>query len=295
MKVFSSSSALPYFAVFLSSKLFSNDVSYRIMVEKVLELAQAQPGFLGTEYGAGEMDLLVTYWQTKEAAEAWLNHDMQRRILSIGENIWYEEYSLKLSEVMSDMSFKYSNSSLRASRFPKIITKRGVLTILDESQTSLLHDYVNQEKAFLSPWEPQRSDAYYSLETCQLRIREMRRDFLEDKGVVFCFLSPNEDRMLAYSNYSNIIRGVFQACNLGYSLRESEQGKGIMHEVLSAGLEYIHKELHIDRIQASYMPRNAKSAAVLKKLGFDKEGVARDYLKINGRWEDHILTALVLR
>jgi ribosomal-protein-alanine N-acetyltransferase len=286
---------LPYFAVFLSSKLILNDVTYRIMTEKVLELARVQSGFLGTEYAAGEMDLLITYWQTKASAEAWLNHDMQRRILSIGENFWYEEYSLKLFEVKSDMSFKNSNQALHASRFPRIVTKRGVLTILNESQAPLLYDYVNQEKAFLSPWEPQRSEAYYSLETCQLRVREMRRDFLEDKGVVFCFLSPNEDRMLAYSNYSNIIRGVFQACNLGYSLRESEQGKGIMNEVLSAGLEYIHKELHIDRIQASYMPRNAKSAAVLKKLGFDKEGIARDYLKINGRWEDHILTALVLR
>jgi len=295
MKVFSSPMVLPYFAVFLSSKLILNDVTYRIMTEKVLELARVQSGFLGTEYAAGEMDLLITYWQTKASAEAWLNHDMQRRILSIGENFWYEEYSLKLFEVKSDMSFKNSNQALHASRFPRIVTKRGVLTILNESQAPLLYDYVNQEKAFLSPWEPQRSEAYYSLETCQLRVREMRRDFLEDKGVVFCFLSPNEDRMLAYSNYSNIIRGVFQACNLGYSLRESEQGKGIMNEVLSAGLEYIHKELHIDRIQASYMPRNAKSAAVLKKLGFDKEGIARDYLKINGRWEDHILTALVLR
>jgi len=295
MKVFSSPMVLPYFAVSLSSKLILNDVTYRIMTEKVLELARVQSGFLGTEYAAGEMDLLITYWQTKESAEAWLNHDMQRRILSIGENFWYEEYSLKLFEVKSDMSFKNSNQALHASRFPRIVTKRGVLTILNESQAPLLYDYVNQEKTFLSPWEPQRSEAYYSLETCQLRVREMRRDFLEDKGVVFCFLSPNEDRMLAYSNYSNIIRGVFQACNLGYSLRESEQGKGIMNEVLSAGLEYIHKELHIDRIQASYMPRNAKSAAVLKKLGFDKEGIARDYLKINGRWEDHILTALVLR
>ena len=295
MKVFSSPMVLPYFAVFLSSKLILNDVTYRIMTEKVLELARVQSGFLGTEYAAGEMDLLITYWQTKASAEAWLNHDMQRRILSIGENFWYEEYSLKLFEVKSDMSFKNSNQALHASRFPRIVTKRGVLTILNESQAPLLYDYVNQEKTFLSPWEPQRSEAYYSLETCQLRVREMRRDFLEDKGVVFCFLSPNEDRMLAYSNYSNIIRGVFQACNLGYSLRESEQGKGIMNEVLSAGLEYIHKELHIDRIQASYMPRNAKSAAVLKKLGFDKEGIARDYLKINGRWEDHILTALVLR
>lgn len=295
MNVFSSPSKLPYFAVMLSSKLMLNDLTYRIMAEKMLELAQGQPGYLGAEYGSGEMDLLMTYWQTKEAAEAWLNHDMQRKTLSIGESFWYEEYSLKLLEVMKDMSFKYSNQGLHASRFPRIVTERGVLKILDEAQASLLYDYINQEKTFLAPWEPFRTDGYYSLETCQLRVREMRRDFLEDKGIVLCFLTPNEDRMLAYTNYSNIIRGVFQACNLGYSLRESEQGKGIMQEALSAGIEYIHKEQHIDRIQASHMPRNARSAAVLKKLGFDKEGVARDYLKINGQWEDHILTALVLR
>ena len=295
MNVFSSPSELPYFAIMLSSKLMLNDLTYRIMAEKMLELAQGQPGYLGAEYGSGEMDLLMTYWQTKEAAEAWLNHDMQRKTLSIGESFWYEEYSLKLFEVMKDMSFKYSNQGLHASRFPRIVTERGVLKILDEAQAPLLHDYINQEKAFLAPWEPFRTDGYYSLETCQLRVREMRRDFLEDKGVVLCFLTPNEDRMLAYTNYSNIIRGVFQACNLGYSLRESEQGKGIMQEALSAGIEYIHKEQHIDRIQASHMPRNTRSAAVLKKLGFDKEGIARDYLKINGQWEDHILTALVLR
>ncbi|NLQ16104.1 GNAT family N-acetyltransferase [Marinomonas sp. M1K-6] len=295
MTVFSSPKKLPYFAIILSSKLRFNDLSYRIMVDKMLDLAKAQPGYLGAEYGSGEMDVLVSYWQDQETASAWLNHQVHRRVLSISEQCWYEEYSLKLLEVITDLSFKHANVELFASRFPRIVTKRGVLTVLDEAQAPLLFDYLNQEKAFLTPWEPQRSEGYYSLETCQLRIREIRRDFVEGKGVVLCFLSPNEDRMLAYSNYSNIIRGVFQACNLGYSLRESEQGKGMMHEALSAGVEYLHKEWQIDRIQATYMPRNIKSAAVLEKLGFDKEGLAKSYLKINGVWEDHILTALVLR
>ncbi|WP_137169491.1 GNAT family N-acetyltransferase [Marinomonas sp. FW-1] len=295
MSVFSSPNKVPYYGVSLSSKLMSDDLTYRIMVEKMLELVKEQPGYLDAEYSSGETDVFITYWSSKPEAEAWLNNDLQRRLLTIGENCWYEEYSLKLFEVMKDMSFKYSNHDLYASRFPRIVTERGVLRILDESQAPLLYDYINQEKDFLAQWEPLRSEGYYSLETCALRIREMRRDFLEDRGVVFCFLSPSEDKMLAYTNYSNIIRGVFQACNLGYSIRESEQGKGIMHEALTAGLEYLSKELHIDRIQASYMPRNVRSAAVLKKLGFDKEGVARDYLKINGKWEDHILTALVLR
>jgi ribosomal-protein-alanine N-acetyltransferase len=295
MTIFSSPNKQPYFAIILSSRLIIDDMVHRIMIEKMISLAKEKTGFLGVESGGGEIGFLVTYWQTKEAAEAWLDHDMHRRVLSIGESFWYEEYSLKLFEVLSDMSFKASNQNLYKTRFPRIVTERGVLKLPDESQAHLLHDYINQEKQFLEPWEPTRSEGYYSLETCILRVREMRRDFLEDKGVVLCLFSPNEDRMLAYSNYSNIIRGVFQACNLGYSLRESEQGKGLMHEMLSAGVDYLHKELNIERIQASYMPRNEKSAAVLHKMGFEKEGIARDYLKINDVWEDHILTALILR
>ncbi|ETX09875.1 30S ribosomal protein [Marinomonas ushuaiensis DSM 15871] len=295
MSVFSSSQKKPYFATMLSSKLMLDDPIHYIMAAKVRELASNQPGYLGSESGSGEVGFLVIYWQTKQAAEAWLNHDMQRRFLSLSESFWYEEYSVKLFEVLRDTLFKAEAPSLYASRFPRIVTERGILKVLNESQAGLLHDYVNQEKAFLTPWEPTRSEGYYSFETCLLRVREMRQDFLEGKGVVLCLLSPNEDKMLGYSNYSNFNRGVCQVCNLGYSLRESEQGKGVMHEMLSAGVEYIQKELNISRIQASYMPRNAKSAAVLERMGFAKEGIAKEYLKINGVWEDHILTAFTAR
>ncbi|MCB5160639.1 GNAT family N-acetyltransferase [Marinomonas algarum] len=296
MKVYSASTRLPYFGVMLSSKLASNEVMYRVMSDKLMALAQDLPGYLGAEWAGGEIDIMVTYWQTEEDAAAWTEHPVQRRILSLGKDFWYLAYSLKQFQVVTDDPFiKADQASGEGERFPRVVTKRGILTLLEASHTPLLYDYVNQEKDFLAPWEPTRSDAYYSLETCQLRIREMRRDFLEDRGVVLCFLSPEEDKMLAYTNFSNVARGVFQSCNLGYSLRQSEQGKGIMQEALEAGLHYLHKEWHIDRIQACYMPRNARSAAVLQKLGFDKEGLAKRYLKINGQWEDHVLTALLLR
>ena len=295
MTISSSPEKLPYFSIILSSRLILDDITQRVMTDKLLNFAKEEPGYLGFEQSRDEVSLLVTYWQTKQAAEAWMNHHMQRRVLTIGESVWYEEYSLKLCEVLSDTRFKSPNQNVYASRFPRIVTSRGILTVLAESQTRLLYDYVNQERTFLAPWEPLRDEGYYTFDTCLLRVREMRRDFLEGNGVVFCLLSPNEDKILAYSNYSNIIRGVFQACNLGYSLRESEQGKGIMQETLAAGIEYLQAELNIDRIQASYMPRNAKSAAVLESLNFEKEGLARKYLKINGVWEDHILTSRMMR
>ena len=65
-----------------------------------------------------------------------------------------------------------------------------------------------------------------------------------------------------------------------------------MTAALQATIEYMFNELNIHRIMANYMPHNNASARVLEKLGFVIEGQARDYLRINGQWRDHILTSL---
>jgi ribosomal-protein-alanine N-acetyltransferase len=51
--------------------------------------------------------------------------------------------------------------------------------------------------------------------------------------------------------------------------------------------------LGLHRMMASYMPRNRRSGTVLRRAGFVVEGYARAYLMINGRWEDHLMTAIV--
>ncbi len=285
----------PYFAVSLSTSELREDVMFRVMTEKVIELAQGQPGYLYFEWLADERSQLTIYWRTKVEAEAWMNHTMLRRTLSIGNQCWFDEYRLKLMEVVRE-DVSMSNQSWKESgRFPVIKTPRGILKLLDVKDMPLLHRYVNEQKDHLTPWEPQRNDDYYTEETCYLRIKEMRKDFIEDRGCVLCLLSPDENEMLAYSNYSQFVRGISQSCFLGYSIANEHQGKGLMQEVLQAGIRYISSELNIDRIQACYMPRNHRSAAVLQRMNFEKEGMARNYLKINGVWEDHVLTALTLR
>lgn len=283
----------PYFAVVLTSSLLLENMMYQVMIGKIADLAQSLPGFLGLEKNEGEHSIFITYWSDKASAETWKSHEMFNRILSLGEKFWLDQYALRLLEVLDDHFFVQESAPEHASRYPRIDTQRGVLKVLAGEQAHLLKEYVEQEKAFLAPWEPERNEAYYSLEVCQLRVSEMRRDFLEDRAVTMCFLSKDESRILGYINYSNIVRGVFDACHLGYSLRESEQGQGLMFEALTAGNQFMKKQHSIHRIQASYMPRNEKSGALLARLGFEREGMARDYLKINGQWEDHILTALV--
>jgi ribosomal-protein-alanine N-acetyltransferase len=94
-------------------------------------------------------------------------------------------------------------------------------------------------------------------------------------------------------NFSNFFRGAAHFCYVGYSLSVNEQGKGYMTEALGTAVQYVFTELNIHRIMANYMPHNRRSGNVLRKLGFTVEGYARDYLMINGKWEDHILTSLI--
>lgn len=66
-----------------------------------------------------------------------------------------------------------------------------------------------------------------------------------------------------------------------------------MHEALEAGLAWAFGELDLHRVMANHLPRNQRSARLLQRLGFEREGYARDYLRIAGQWEDHVLTAKI--
>jgi ribosomal-protein-alanine N-acetyltransferase len=89
------------------------------------------------------------------------------------------------------------------------------------------------------------------------------------------------------------VRGVFQAGYMGYSVAENYQGKGLMKTLCEHVLQYAFDELKLNRVMSNYLPHNERSENLLKSLGFEREGYAKRYLKINGQWQDHILTARV--
>lgn len=87
-------------------------------------------------------------------------------------------------------------------------------------------------------------------------------------------------------------RGASQSCLLGYNLAAREQGNGYMTEAVGGAVTFAFETWKLHRVVASYMPSNSRSAAVLQRCGFQVEGHAPAYLLINGRWEDHMLTAI---
>ncbi|HEY9131756.1 MAG TPA: ribosomal protein S5-alanine N-acetyltransferase [Dyella sp.] len=170
---------------------------------------------------------------------------------------------------------------------------RTVMRIPTASDAPALLRYRIDNRAHLSPWEPLREESYYAIEHCAQAIADARETARLDRGYPFAVYDRQTQEMIATFNFANIVRGAFQACHLGYGVAASWQGRGLMAEVLQAGLAFAFGDLKLHRVMANYMPRNERSARLLERLGFEREGYAKRYLRIDGHWEDHVLTSLV--
>ncbi len=184
--------------------------------------------------------------------------------------------------------FGYRTASLRVS----LTTDRMVVRLVNDRDAWRMADYYSGNRDYLTPWEPIRDQSYFQPSGWQTRLSIMTEQQRQGSAYYFILLDPSEQEVMGVANFSNVVRGCFYACYLGYSLGEKWQGQGLMQEALQAAIRYMQRQHKIHRIMANYMPRNQRSGNLLARLGFEKEGHARQYLLINGVWEDHVLTAL---
>lgn len=178
-------------------------------------------------------------------------------------------------------------------QIPDIRTSRTLIRLLREEEATLLLRYRIDNRAHLAPWEPLRDESHYTLDDCRRAIADGLDAAASDRAYPFAVLDPAQCGMLASFTLSNVARGPFQACHLGYAVAAAQQGRGLMHEALQGGLDFAFGTLGLHRVMANYMPRNERSARLLARLGFEREGYAPSYLCIAGVWEDHVLTARV--
>jgi ribosomal-protein-alanine N-acetyltransferase len=154
--------------------------------------------------------------------------------------------------------------------------------------------YYCNNRAFLKPFEPRRPEEFFTEKFWRSQAEHNLIEFNHDRSLrLFIFEQKQPKAVIGVINFTQFFREPFHCCVLGYSLAEPKQGQGYMYEALSATIHFIFADLNFHRIMANYMPRNQRSGNLLRRLGFVVEGYARDYLQINGQWEDHILTSLM--
>ncbi len=148
-------------------------------------------------------------------------------------------------------------------------------------------------RAFLEPWEPAWSENALHQATYRRRLRRQARESREDKGYSFFIFRRDDDALLGGVTLSDLQRGIAMSCSLGYWIGAPHARRGLTTEALRALLPFAFETLELHRIEAACLPDNVASERLLRKLGFREEGYARDYLRINAVWHDHLLFALL--
>ena len=149
--------------------------------------------------------------------------------------------------------------------------------------------YLRRNRAFLTPFQPLRPPGYEKEEQQRVLLQEDVDAYEVGTGLRL-WLAPRKsaDEIIGFAHLSNIVRGAFCSCFLGYQLDAAHKNQGYMTEALEQVMALAFGPLGLHRVEANIMPRNRPSLRVAEKLGFHSEGISPRYLAIQGVWEDHV-------
>ncbi|HMN74183.1 MAG TPA: GNAT family protein [Rhodoblastus sp.] len=146
---------------------------------------------------------------------------------------------------------------------------------------------------FLTPWEPIWPADDLTRAAFRRRIRRHAEEMARDEAFPFLIFRARDKALVGGLTIGQIRRGVAQAATIGYWVGVDYAGQGYMSRALRAAVAYSFQTLRLHRVEAACLPTNAASIRVLESAGFRREGLARSYLRINGRWQDHLLFAVL--
>jgi ribosomal-protein-alanine N-acetyltransferase len=189
--------------------------------------------------------------------------------------------------------FRFADVPLSLSGMTRIAGRRVFLRAPVMDDWAEWAELRARSRAFLTPWEPTWPEDSLGRDHYRRRLRQQAREWRSGEAYSL-FVFTNEGRRLAGGiNLSNVRRGVAQATSVGYWMGQPYAGQGLMTDALRATLPFVFDDLRLHRLEAACLPHNEPSKGVLAKVGFREEGLARQYLRINGQWADHLLFALL--
>lgn len=146
-----------------------------------------------------------------------------------------------------------------------------------------------RSRSFLEPWEPIWPADDLTRSAFRRRLKRYVEDQRTDQAYSFFVFRSGGDVLVGGVTLSNVRRGVAQASSIGYWMGAPFARQGLMSRALRALIPFSFNNLRLHRLEAACITTNAASIRLLEKSGFQREGCARQYLCINGMWQDHLL------
>ncbi|WP_338044224.1 GNAT family protein [Paenibacillus oryzisoli] len=173
------------------------------------------------------------------------------------------------------------------------INGRVSIRFLDVGDTEDMLNLMLRNRELFEGVSPARNESYYTREVQAKSIENGVRQKEEDKRYAFGIFLNATGQLIGDISLFEVQRGPHQKCILGYSMDQAHNGKGYMSEAIQLVMKFAFEEVGLLRVEAGVMPRNVGSMRVLEKAGFQREGLARKLLEINGVREDHVVFAML--
>ena len=147
-------------------------------------------------------------------------------------------------------------------------------------------------RAHLTEWEEAWTPEQSSLAAFKRRLKAYDRDRRRGGGLHLLSFRQRDNALVGGATLSNIRYGASRSAILGYWVGAPHVRRGYGTAAVKALSAHAFEAIDPNRLVAACQPENVASQKLLEGCGFVQEGVARQYLKINGVWRDHLIFAL---
>lgn len=173
-------------------------------------------------------------------------------------------------------------------------TERLMLKILKPDQAPQVLDFYLRDKELFEKYEFDRLPDFYTAKY-QKQVLVFENKMMKQGSLYRFYVFRKEDPMqiIGTISFHHISQGYFSSCEIGYKFSSAFHHRGYACEAMRKIVGLIFDEIGLHRIVAWVQPDNEPSIRLLESVGFKREGICRDYLKLHGMWTDHAQYSLL--
>ena len=173
-------------------------------------------------------------------------------------------------------------------------TERLMLKVLGENCSAEVLEFYRTGDSYFGAMEPERMEGFYTESYQRYVLKYEEESFTAEKSARYYIYEKNDSgKIIGTVALRNIVKGSFLSATIGYKLLPEYTGRGLCTEAVRCITDSAIRDSGLHRIVAYVQPDNAASISVLTRCGYGYEGIARDYVMLNGRWQDHAVYARV--
>lgn len=173
-------------------------------------------------------------------------------------------------------------------------TQRLILKVLTPDYAPAVCYFLYKNRSCFEPYEAFPPINYYTTEYQNALLNAELKLALQTKTIrYYVFLKETPNTIIGTVCLHNIQFGSHSDCEIGYRFDIDYQHKGYAIEAVAMTISVAFAALGLHRVYAKVMPNNTASIKLLKNLYFEEEGLEKECLCIQGKWQDHLRFALI--